>query len=62
MKHIREHQIQRLRRMRHPMLEYGVQIALQQPQAVLPDEVQQTRRQLEDHIRAAERLWVTAHQ
>ena len=60
--HIREHQIQRGRRMRNTVLEHGPRTALRRPHAVIPEEFQHTRRQIVEHIRATIRLWTTAHQ
>ena len=60
--HIREQQIQRERRMSNFVLEHGPRTDLRRPHAVIPEEFQHTRRQIVDHIWAAVKLWVTAHQ
>lgn len=60
--HLRERQVQRGRRVRHPAPEHGPQAALHQPQAVLAQEGQRTRQQVLDHLRAAVGLRLAARQ
>lgn len=60
--HLRERQVQRGRRVRHPAPEHGPQTALHQPPAGVAQEGQHTRQQVVDHVRAAVRLRRAARQ